>query len=44
MSNLNANEQKFIREFLQLMSDDGIRALTATVTRRMVKVDSVPGT
>lgn len=40
MSSLNENERAFIRDFLKLMSDDAVRALAATVTRRMVKVEA----
>ncbi|KAJ1532004.1 hypothetical protein ONE63_000638 [Megalurothrips usitatus] len=40
MSALTENEQAFIRDFLELMNDDGVRALASTITRRMVKADS----
>lgn len=40
MSHLSENEQNFIREFLKLMSDENVKALMSTVTRRMVKEDS----
>ncbi|KAK3930834.1 hypothetical protein KUF71_024191 [Frankliniella fusca] len=40
MSGLNENEKAFIREFLKLMTDDAVRALASTVTRKMVKADT----
>ncbi|KAE8748928.1 hypothetical protein FOCC_FOCC004333 [Frankliniella occidentalis] len=40
MSGMTENERAFIREFLKLMSDDAVRALASTVTRKMVKAET----